>query len=322
MQASVVVSTFNRRDVVLRTVSTLLQQDCAPGEYEIIVVVDGSVDGTAGALRSLPLQSRLRVIEQENRGLAGARNTGLRAATGELLVFLDDDMSCGPTLVREHIAAHVGQEDIVGLGAIYVAPDNPPRLVAEYFARGFGGAYLRQRDHPDEPWPEGVWSFGNTSIRRAVLMQAGGFDERFRMREDAELGVRLLAAGVRPRFVAAAVAYQWCDKSTRDLVRDSEGFAESDHLFMRTHPDKTHDFIRRIEQDRRWKRSLRLLLAGHPEIADALLAPLCAIGERFYSVRALRALAVRALQIRCGLHWYHRLLELDAEVAKVRRPTS
>jgi glycosyltransferase involved in cell wall biosynthesis len=146
MQTSVVVSTFNRRDVVLRTVGTLLQQDIPTSEYEIIVVVDGSRDGTAEALRGLPLSGRVRVVEQENRGLAGARNTGMRAATGELLVFLDDDMTCVPALLREHVAAHAGQKDVAGLGAIYVAPDNPRNiLTADWAQPTSGSAIIRAR---------------------------------------------------------------------------------------------------------------------------------------------------------------------------------
>jgi GT2 family glycosyltransferase len=312
MQTSVVVSTFNRRDAVLRTVTTLLQQDVPSSEYEIIAVVDGSTDGTAEALRGLAPSSRVRVVEQQNQGPSGARNTGMRAATGELLVFLDDDMACVPELLREHVAAHSRQSDIAGLGAIYVAPDNPRNLAAEHFNRGLGAPYLRQRDHPGEPWPENVWSFGNTSIRRAVLLKAGGFDERFRMREDGELGVRLAASGVRQQFVGGAVAYQWCGKSARELVRDSEAFAECDLLFMRTHPGNTpHDFLRRIQQDGRWKRRARRLLVARPEIADLALAPLCALGEWRHAAGAVRELAVRALLMRCGLHWYHRLLELS-----------
>ena len=98
MQASVVVSTYNRRDVVLRTARTLLQQEFPASEYEIIVVVDGATDGTAEALPELG--ERVRVVEQANRGLAGARNTGARSACGELLIFLDEDMEGGPELVR------------------------------------------------------------------------------------------------------------------------------------------------------------------------------------------------------------------------------
>jgi GT2 family glycosyltransferase len=312
MQASVVVSTYNRRDVVLRTVGTLLRQEFPLPEYEIIVVVDGSQDGTAEALRGLAAGPRLRVVEQKNRGLAGARNSGMREAKGELLVFVDDDMSCVPRLLREHVAAHAGAPEIAGLGAIYVAPDNPRTLAAEHFKRGLGAAYLRQRDHPGEPWPEQVWSFGNTSIRRAVLAKAGGFDERFRMREDGELGVRLLAAGVRQQFIGGAVAYQRCEKSAGELVRDAEAFAESDLLFMRTHPGRMpHDFLRSIAREGRWKRRARRLLVARPELADLVLAPLCALGEWCSPVGALRELAVRALLMRCGLHWYRRLLQLS-----------
>ena len=330
MLVSIVVSTYNRRDVALRTAHTLLQQKFPSSEYEIIVVVDGSADGTAEALRALG--PRLCVLEQENRGPAGARNTGARAATGELLIFLDDDMTCVPELVREHVAAHFSVEHadgeeiagaagamagagaIAGLGAIYVAPDNPRNLAAEHFNRGLGAWYLRQGEHPGEAWPENVWSFGNTSIRRALLERAGGFDERFRMREDGELGVRLRAMGVRQKFVGGAVAYQWCDKSAGALARDAEKFAAADLLFMRTHPDAIpHDYWRLARRDAFWKRRLRLLLLARPEMADVALAPLCALGERF---SPLRQAAVRALLLRCGLHWFHRVIELSGKSAE------
>ncbi len=314
MHVSIIVSTYNRRKTVLRTVAMLLSQEYPLAEYEVIVVDDGSVDGTTEALRQLASRSRLRVIEQENLGPSGARNAGAREASGELLIFVDDDMTCGPGLVRAHVAAHFEQKGIVGLGAILVAPEHPPNLAAEYFGTGLGRVYLQHSDAPGDPWPEGVWSFANTSIRREELMQAGGFDERFRMREDAELGVRLSAAGIQPRFVADAIAYQWCGKSAADLVRDSEAFAEADFLFMRTHPGKTpHEFVRRLEHEGNWKRRLRELVAGNLDIADLLLAPFCALGERFHSISPLRMLGVRALQIRCGLHWYHRVLELAAD---------
>ncbi len=325
MQASVVVSTCNRRDLVLRTVHTLLQQDCPASEYEIIVVVDGSMDGTADALQTLG--ARVRVLVQENRGLAGARNTGARAARGELLIFVDDDMECVPELVREHIAGHRDSQraggaeiaaeaaaEAVGLGAIYASPDSPRKLAVEHFNRGLGAPYLHQRDRPGVPWPDNVWSFGNSSIRRAVLERAGGFDERFRMREDGELGVRLRGAGVGQKFLRSAVAHQCCDKSPAELVKDAENFAAADVLFIETHPHAMpHDFLRRARLDRRWKRRMRLLLLSCPELADVALAPLCALGERF---APLREAAVRALFLRCGLHWFRRVVELSGRSAR------
>src|SRR5580698_8019149 len=205
MDISVVISTYNRREIVRRSVETLFTQSLAPSQFEIIVVVDGSTDGTADSLRSLNPPCRFRVIEQENRGLAGARNTGLRAAESELIVYLDDDMLCDPMLVREHCAAHRPDEAAFGLGAIFLSPDSPRGLAAECFKREVGAYYLQHRQNPETPWPRSACVFGNSSRPRRVLIGVGGFDERFRMREDAELGARLLAAGVQPRYVATAV---------------------------------------------------------------------------------------------------------------------
>lgn len=90
MVISVVVPTFNRREVVKRTVESLFAQDFPSADYEIIVVVDGSRDGTADALRALKAPCRFQIVEQANKGLAGARNSGAQAAGAELLLFLDD----------------------------------------------------------------------------------------------------------------------------------------------------------------------------------------------------------------------------------------
>ena len=317
MKASVIIPTFNRRDTVLRAVRSVMEQDFSPSDYEIIVVVDGGTDGTADALRSFDTESRVRIVEQENRGLPGARNSGFRIATGELLIFLDDDMTCTREWLRAHGSAHsqAGDREIVGLGAIYVSDDHPPRLAAEMFRRGQGAEFVVHRECPERPWPANVWSFGNTSIRHGILNRLGGFDERFRMREDGELGVRLLKAGLRQQFVGGAVAYQRCDKSPEELVRDAERFAEYDVLFLKKHPGwMPHDFVAKIRAEGQWKRSLRRFLVKHLRLSDALLSPLCATGDRPRTPKAIRELALRALLFRCGLHWYRRITEISGEL--------
>jgi GT2 family glycosyltransferase len=312
MQVSVVVPTFNRRDIVLRTIKTLFTQNLPAADYEIIVVVDGSTDGSAAALRALQPACRFRVIEQENRGLAGARNTGFRAAQGDLIVYLDDDMLCDPVLVREHRAAHRPNEAAFGLGAIFLSNDSPPGLAAECFNREVGAYYLQYRQNPEIPWPRSACVFGNSSIPRKVLTEVGGFDERFRMREDAELGARLLAAGVRPRYVPTAVAYQFYRKTAGDLIRDAEAFGVADRLFLHKHPELASEtFLGRIANEPRWKRVSRRIAAACPLLADVLLAPLCWPSEAFPHVRVLRNLGVRALQLRRGIHWYRKVLSAD-----------
>ena len=314
MRVSVVIPTVNRRDSVMRTVSTVLKQDF-PADYEIIVVADGASDDTAEALRKFQAGSPVRVLEfEKNRGPSAARNAGWCAAAGELVVFLDDDMICTPGLLRAHVAAHrgSGNGEIVGLGAIYVSPELPPSLASELFLRELGAEYQRHREYPEEPWPESAWSFANTSVTRAVLERVGGFDERFRKREDRELGVRLLEAGVKQQFVSRAVAYQSCDKSAQQLVRDAEVFAECDLLFIRAHPGwSPHEFLSHIRREGPWKRRARRMLVRHLPTVDLLLAPLCTVGEWHGMPGPLRNVVVRWLQFRCGLHWYHRLLEVS-----------
>ena len=90
---SIVIPTANRPHSVVRTVRSVLQQDLPASEFELIVVVDGPDDGTAAALRSGDAGGRLRVIQlSENRGPSAARNAGWRAADGDLIIFVDDDM--------------------------------------------------------------------------------------------------------------------------------------------------------------------------------------------------------------------------------------
>jgi len=111
---SVVVPTFQRRDVVVASVAAFGAQDF--GEpFEVVVVVDGSTDGTADALRALSPPFPLAVVEQENRGPAAARNRGAEEARGEFLLFLDDDMDPVPDFVGAHVRAH---RDAVGLVAV------------------------------------------------------------------------------------------------------------------------------------------------------------------------------------------------------------
>ena len=276
------------------------------------MVIDGPDDGTAAAMRSLDAGSRLRVVELEkNRGPAAARNAGWQAATGALVIFLDDDMICTPELVGAHVAFHAGVADdhkLVGMGGVYASPEQQPGMAAETFLKGLGAVYVQHRSHPDEPWPIDVWSFANTSVARAMLERTGGFDERFRKREDAELGVRLLKLGVQQRFVSGAVAFQSSEKSVQELIHDAEVSGDCDLLFMQMHPGSIpHDFITHLRKEGLWKRRARQLLSTNLAFADFMLAPMCSLGEWRVIPRPLRNLAVRALLFRCGLHWYRKV---------------
>ena len=304
MEISVVIPTFNRSEIVSCTLNTLFAQDFPASLCEIIVVVDGSTDGTAAALKSLKPPCRFRIIEQENRGLAGARNTGYRAAQAPLVLFLDDDMLCDPGLVSAHVAAHRGHDPIVAFGALFLSIDSPPSLAAECFNREIGAFHLKQRSDPSAKWQMSDCIFGNASLSRELLQRLGGFDEKFRMREDLELGVRLFSAGVQSLYVSNAISYQHYEKTSADLIRDAEMFAVADVQFARKHPEaQIQGHLSWLEKEPRWKQAIRSFAASSAVFEVCCLAPLCSLGQRFFRISALRNIGVRALQIRRRIHW-------------------
>lgn len=99
---SVVIPTRNRRQLLLRTLRTALRQDV--GDLEVIVVDNGSEDGTSAALRRIS-DERLRVIRHEPPGVAEARNRGLEVARGRWVAFLDDDDLWSPRKLGRQLAA-------------------------------------------------------------------------------------------------------------------------------------------------------------------------------------------------------------------------
>ena len=89
---SVVMATYQRRDVLTRTLPTVFDQDFPSEEYEVIVAVDGSTDGTIEMLSAVQAPCAFRVVNQPNRGPAAARQTALDLARGEFVLFTDDDI--------------------------------------------------------------------------------------------------------------------------------------------------------------------------------------------------------------------------------------
>src|SRR4051812_14223884 len=98
---TVVVPTYNRREVVLEAMQALAQVE-RPWPIELVVVVDGSGDGTLEAARAVAMPFPTQVVMQENSGAARARNRGAELARGRYLLFLDDDMIVDPHILVRH----------------------------------------------------------------------------------------------------------------------------------------------------------------------------------------------------------------------------
>src|ERR1700719_3669758 len=138
LKISVIVPTYNRRELIERTIQTLFDQDLPPDQYEVVVVVDGSRDGTAEYLNSLRPACRFVVLEQPaNRGQGSAKNVGLAAARGEIVVFLDDDLLCERTLLSEHLRAHEGPGRSLVVGYIMLETSSLPKFVTRLWPESY-----------------------------------------------------------------------------------------------------------------------------------------------------------------------------------------
>jgi glycosyltransferase involved in cell wall biosynthesis len=203
-QFSVVIPTHNRRDSVTRLLRALGEQDPVPGSFEAIVVADGCVDGTVDALRALDSEFPCTVLEQPASGPGAARNSGAAHSTGDILLFLDDDVEPRTGVLRAHAAFHAEVADGIGLG--YLQP--------AVTARGFFGAVLRgwwesmfeELRRPGHRYLYSDLLTGHFSLERRAFERLGGFDAALPSHEDYELGYRAIAAGMNMRFVPDAIA--------------------------------------------------------------------------------------------------------------------
>lgn len=201
MRLSVVIPTRNRRAQLLHTLEALDRQAIDPELAEVVVCDNGSGDGTFEALRERSGRLPLVALREAREGASMARNRALRAAGGDVVLLLGDDMvPAGDGLLAGHLAAHAAQPDD-GFGVLgHIAWAEPVSEFMDWVERaGFQFAY-----HLAEPGLVDVAKHlysSHTSFKRRALLDAGGFDERFPyLMEDIELGIRLARRGARLEY--------------------------------------------------------------------------------------------------------------------------
>jgi len=182
IRASVVIPVRNRPDLLQRTLETLVAQDLAPAEYEIIVCDDGSSDDIETLVRQFqtgPVQVRFE--KQLPAGPAAARNLGIRASASAILIFFDSDVLIDASAARLLLAA---------------LDSHPEWKGAEAALHPIGEEFGVLWDAPSS-LEGGRYHTAAIAYRRNVLLKVGGFDEQFTLPacEDVELAIRVLSYG-------------------------------------------------------------------------------------------------------------------------------
>jgi GT2 family glycosyltransferase len=206
IKVSIVVPTFRRPSVLRETLESLSNLNYPPRNYEVIVVDDGSNDETPEVVEPFREKiSNLIYHYQENSGVATARNRGAKLASGEVLIFNDDDIVVEPNLIERHLA----NLDEFGKCVVNGHWEFPPTMT-EYFDQTPFGRYRTAT----EVWVKAVndkkqiagniyesqtVSACNCGVRREDFWQIGGYDEQFPFAgfEDHEFCLRAAKAGYR-----------------------------------------------------------------------------------------------------------------------------
>lgn len=193
---SVVIPAFNSGQWIAQTVESVLAQTVQPSE--IIVVDDGSTDDTRRRLA--PYMDRIRYLLQANQGVAVARNSGIAAATGELIAFLDADDLWHPQKLEIQLRAMADHPrlGLLGTGAF----DLPAPAAAEAGPCGLSMV----------PWRrlvvKNVFTTSSVMVRRDVLNKVGCFDPELRGPEDFDLWLRIAEAAPVANLKAKLVGYR------------------------------------------------------------------------------------------------------------------
>ena len=248
IELSIVIPTCQRRECLRQVLLACSRQSMPSQHVEIIVVIDGSTDATQAMLAHLDTPYCLRWISLPRSGAATARNQGAATAQGDIVLFLDDDISPAPGLFAEHLAAHRSKSRLVGLGQVQQLPGQALSSWERYLCQRYEEHYtkLARPDYRPDFWD---CLSGNLSIDRRLLAQSGGFDPTLERHEDTALGYRLSRLGAQFVYLPQALGYHQFTRSVRAGLNDAWREGRSALQLAQRHPELTPQLIHA-----RWKR--------------------------------------------------------------------
>ena len=250
-EISVIIPTYNRAAILERTIRALCERQVGEVPFwELIVVNDGSTDGTQELLHRLEKRyvGRLHAFHQDNQKQGAARNTGMRYAKGGLFVFLGDDIIPDTRFLSSHWLSYEAAGRPRGYAAIGRTSWHPEIKKTPFkewineWGHQFGFRLIKNPDCV----PFNFFYTSNLAFSRDLYVDFGGFNESFKEYgwEDIELGYRYAQKGkMRLRFVPKAIAFHHHGISLTTFCRRQYKVGYSAVLFDRLHPELA-DFLK------------------------------------------------------------------------------
>ncbi len=213
VRISLVIPMYNALDTLPRLLASIEAQTLPRDQYEVIIVDDGSTDGSGEIVRR---HSDIRLLSQQNRGPAAARNLGTRAATGVVIAYTDADCVLKPDWLAKHIELHERHPGIDGLsGSVAPATELPygSVVLADHLC-----SWFNVHDRLPEREPEHLPSL-MMSVKRRMFDAGIWWTERRITGEDVDFCKRMVQCGMKLRYFPTPVLQHVDRSGFREFLR-------------------------------------------------------------------------------------------------------
>lgn len=246
IKISIIVPTYNRLQWLKLCLKALKNQTIIPEKFEVLIVVDGSkqIANIKYHIASILRKFNYQILTQPHRGVAAARNLGIKKAKGKVVLLMSDDILACKNLIQEHLNFHqkYPADNIAVLGYVPWHPQLKLNLFLEWlYFSGLQADYNSLKD-------EEVVSFkcfytSNVSLKKDFLLENGVFDENFKAAyEDTELSYRLKQKGLKIIFCKKALAYNLYPLTLPEFLSKMEATGKAGRFLFQKHP-KLKDVI-------------------------------------------------------------------------------
>jgi len=229
---SIVVATFNRKDLVAKCLDSLFDQSYPKDRYEVIIINDGSIDGTEDVLKEYTNMApcKFRWFTQKNSGQTVAFNLGIQNSRGDIVCITGDDCTAERDWIKNIVKCY-DSEEIGGVGGVIA--DSEPKTFIENYAK-------KINLHNQEKAINISIIGGNSSFRKDVLDKVNGFDTFFRTGQDTEISLRILLMGYKFKFAPDAVIHHKHKATLSGLLEQYSRYGGSYARLHKKYPKYFH----------------------------------------------------------------------------------
>jgi len=211
---SVVIPTFNRKESLVKTLASLFAQSYQAGNFEIIVVDDGSKDGTEDAVRKITEENpkyRIRFIRQKNQGAAVARNKGANNSNGYIIFFLDSDCIADEECLINLVQEFDYHDNVAVIGCKING------ISTGFYAKCHDYAHYHSFSLSKRSERKFLCSSG-IGVRKSHFEYLNGFDESYLIAEEEDFGIRMFQMGFKLVYQPKCIVYHHHNRTTLGKV--------------------------------------------------------------------------------------------------------